>query len=225
MSDKQLFSYISTKYQYKLLKWLENKAIIIDFVRGSAGNLIHRILGSHDPIYWSDAINNSYETENNSIEWPKKGYIETYIDQGSTCHTEYSFIGEPPENKIYYRMCRNAEILKAMKQNKIFVLLTHVDIRTLNKNIKVLRIVGDVNKLKRNHLYKTHIPKQFYKPTIEDNTYNLNINNLVDKNYDIFEKEYLTLCSYLNLIPNTKSVRKFILVWRSKQDFGNKINV
>ena len=211
----------AAKYQIKLLKWLENKAIIIHFVRGSAGNLIHRVLGSHDSIYWSYEINNSYETENNSIKWPKKGYIETYIDQGCTCHTGYSFIEEPHENKIYYRMCRNAEILKAMKQDKTFVLQTHLDIRPLNKNIKVLRIVGDVNKLKRNHLYKTHTPKQFYKPTIEDNTYNLNINNLVDKSYDIFEKEYLTLCSYLNLIPNTKPVRDFILVWRSKQDFGN----
>ena len=209
------------KYQIKLLKWLENKAIIIHFVRGSAGNLIHRVLGSHDSIYWSYEINNSYETENNSIKWPKKGYIETYIDQGCTCHTGYSFIEEPHENKIYYRMCRNAEILKAMKQDKTFVLQTHLDIRPLNKNIKVLRIVGDVNKLKRNHLYKTHTPKQFYKPTIEDNTYNLNINNLVDKSYDIFEKEYLTLCSYLNLIPNTKPVRDFILVWRSKQTLVN----
>ena len=216
MSDKQVF-----KYQYKLLKWLENKTIIIHFVRGSAGNLIHRVLGSHDSIYWSYEINNSYETENNSIKWPKKGYIETYIDQGCTCHTGYSFIEEPHENKIYYRMCRNAEILKAMKQDKTFVLQTHLDIRPLNKNIKVLRIVGDVNKLKRNHLYKTHTPKQFYKPTIEDNTYNLNINNLVDKSYDIFEKEYLALCNQYKFTPNTKPVRDFILVWRSKQDFGN----
>ena len=63
--------------------------------------------------------------------------------------------------------------------------------------------------------------KQFYKPTIEDNTYNLNINNLVDENYDIFEKEYLALCNQYKFTPNTKPVRDFILVWRSKQTLVN----
>ena len=241
MSDRELFRYLppkydrqgeglvyplpekctASKYQYKLLEWLENKAIIIHFERGSAGNLVHRVLGSHDPIYWSYEINNSYEKENNPIKWPKHGYIEIHIDQGCTCHTGHSFIEEAHENRIHDRIFRNSEILKAMKQNKTFVLLTHVDIRTLNRNIRVLRIVGDENKLKRNHLYKTHVPKQFHKPIIEDNTYNLNINNLVDENYDIFEKEYLALCNQYKFTPNTKPVRDFILVWRNKQDFSN----
>ena len=172
----------------KELEWLENKAIIIHFERGSAGNLVHRVLGSHDPIYWSYEINNSYEKENNPIKWPKHGYIEIHIDQGCTCHTGHSFIEEAHENRIHDRIFRNSKIHKAMKQNKTIVLLTHVEIRSLNRNIRVLRIVGDENKLKRNHLYNTHVPKQFHKPIIEDNTYNLNINNLVDENYDIFEK-------------------------------------
>ena len=211
--------YIASKYQYKLLEWLENKAIIIHFERGSAGNLVHRVLGSHDPIYWSYEINNSYEIENNPIKWPKHGYIEIHIDQSCTCHTGHSFIEEGHQNRIHDRIFRNSEILKAMKQNKIFVFLSHVDIRTLNKDIRVLRIVGDESKLRRKGIARPG--RHFLQPIVEDNTYNLNINNLVDKNYDIFEKEYLDLCNQYKFTSNTKAIRDFILVWRSKQSLVN----
>ena len=237
MSDKQLFKYIqpntddldnltidrnnfeAAKYQYKILKWLENKSIVICFERGSAGNLVHRILGSHDPIYWSQGVNNSHELETNPIKWPNKGYIEHYMDQGVTCHTGHSFIEEGHQNRTTDRIYRNSEILKAVKQNKIFVFLSHVNIRTLNKNTQVLRIVGDESRLRRKNIARPG--RHFLQPIVEDNTYNLNINNLVDENYDIFEKEYLALCNQYKFIPNTKPVRDFILVWRSKQTFIN----
>ena len=237
MSDKQVFKYIqpntddldnisidrnnfeAAKYQYKILKWLENKSIVICFERGSAGNLVHRILGSHEPIYWSQGINNSYELETNPIKWPNKGYIEHYMDQGVTCHTGHSFIEEGHQNRTTDRIYRNSEILKAVKQNKIFVFLSHVDIRTLNKNTQVIRIVGDESKLRRKNIAR--LGRRFLQPIVEDNTYNLNINNLVAENYDIFKKEYLALCNQYNFIPNTEPVRKFILVWRSKQTFIN----
>ena len=237
MSDKQLFKYIqpntddldnltidrnnfeAAKYQYKILKWLENKSIVICFERGSAGNLVHRILGSHEPIYWSQGINNSYELETNPIKWPNKGYIEHYMDQGVTCHTGHSFIEEGHQNRTTDRIYRNSEILKAVKQNKIFVFLSHVNIRTLNKNTQVLRIVGDESRLRRKNIARPG--RHFLQPIVEDNTYNLNINNLVDENYDIFEKEYLALCSQYKFTPNTKPVRDFILVWRNKQTLVN----
>ena len=46
---------------------------------------------------------------------------------------------------------------------------------------------------------------------------NVNINKLTSQDYATFKKEYLALCNYLNLTPNIKPVRDFILVWRSKQ--------
>ena len=83
----------------------------------------------------------------------------------------------------------------------------------------MIRIVGDEYKLRRKGIARPG--RHFLQPILEDNTYNLNINNLVDENYDIFEKEYLALCNQYKFIPNTKPVRDFILVWRSKQTFIN----
>ena len=94
-----------------------------------------------------------------------------------------------------------------------------MNIRTLNKNTQVLRIVGDESRLRRKNIARPG--RHFLQPIVEDNTYNLNINNLVDENYDIFEKEYLALCNQYKLTPNTKPVRDFILVWRSKQILVN----
>jgi hypothetical protein len=207
------------KYQTKLLKGIEDKGIIIHYERGSAGNLVHRIIASHDTIYWSKLINNSYISESNPLKWPEKGFIEYFIAPDRVCHATYCFIEEEHQNKIAERIPRNSEILKALKTNKIVVLQSHVDVRTLNKNIQVIRIVGDERRLRRKEIARPG--RHFLQPIVEDNTYNLNINNLVDENYDIFKKEYLALCNQYNFIPNTEPVRKFILVWRSKQTFIN----
>ena len=207
------------KYQAKLLKGIEDKGIIIQYERGSAGNLVHRIIASHEPIYWSKLINNSYISESNPLKWPEKGFIEYSIAPDMVCHATYCFIEEEHQNKVAERIPRNSEILKALKTNKIVVLQSHVDIRCLNKNIQVIRIVGDEYKLRRKGIARPG--RHFLQPILEDNTYNLNINNLVDENYDIFEKEYLALCNQYKFIPNTKPVRDFILVWRSKQTFIN----
>jgi len=124
-------------------------------------------------------------------------------------------------------------IIKAIKSNKRIIIKTHEDIvRQLNKNIKIIRIVGDANKLNRiklretlagkfnpsiNNLKLDDLSNKFLKPIIEPNTYNLNINNLVAENYDIFKKEYLELCINLNIAPDIKPVRAFILEWVSRQ--------
>ena len=84
-------------------------------------------------------------------------------------------------------------------------------------NIKIIRIVGTNRREDRPIIYKTHPFKEFYKPVNHPNTYNININNLTSIDYSIFKKEYLALCNNLNLTPNIKEVRDFILVWRSKQ--------
>jgi len=208
------------KYQIKLLKWIENKGIIVHYERGSAGNLVQRVVASHNPVYWSKLINNSYIPESNPIKWPEKGFMEDGLYTDIVCHSTYSYIEEEHhQNRVADRISRDSEILKAIRANKIVVLKSHVDIRILNKNIYVIRIVGDECKLRRKNIARPG--RHFLQPIVEDNTYNLNINNLVDKSYDIFEKEYLALCNQYKFTPNTKPVRDFILVWRSKQDFGN----
>jgi len=202
------------KYQTKLLKGIEDKGIIIYYEKGSAGNLLHRIIAaSSSSVYWSKFINksNSYIKDDKPLEWSKEEFI--------TCHTGHFFIEESHMSRVLDRRHRDSEVIKAIKQNKIIVLQTHVDIRCLNKNIKVLRIVGDEARLRRKGIARTG--RHFLQPIVEDNTYNLNINNLVDKNYDIFKKEYLNLCSNYNFTSDVKAIRDFILLWRSKQTFIN----
>lgn len=94
-----------------------------------------------------------------------------------------------------------------------------MDIRRLNNDVKILRIVGNL---------PDRFNPQGYKDkniTVENhvNTYNLNINNLLSTDYNIFIDEYLKLCTYFNLEPMINSVRSFILMWLDKQTRGNSV--
>jgi len=191
-----------------ILKKLENKAIIIEYIRGSAGNLVGRIIASDNKFYWDHNINNSYEYESNPIRWPKRDYKT----RANTCESRYGWF----DTTITSVEGRNS-ILKAMKSKKLYIFRLNSSLRHLNNNIKIIRIVGINNRNNRPSLYTTHPVKEFYKPIIHPNTYNLNINKLTSEDYAIFKKEYLALCSYLNLIPNTKEVKNFIDIWRIKQ--------
>ena len=58
-----------------ILKKLEDKALIVEYVRGSGGNLVQRIIASDNKFYWDADINNSFCKESNPIYWPEKGFI------------------------------------------------------------------------------------------------------------------------------------------------------
>ena len=191
-----------------ILKKLENKAIIIEYIRGSAGNLVGRIIASDNKFYWDHDMNNSYEYESNPIKWPKGDYKA----RANTCESRYGFF----DTTITSVEGRNS-ILKAMKSKKLYIFRLNSSLRHLNNNIKIIRIVGINNRNNRPSLYTTHSVKEFYKPIKHPNTYNLNINNLTSTDYNIFKKEYIGLCNNLNLTPNIEEVRNFILIWKDKQ--------
>ena len=46
-----------------LLSKLENKLIIIHFAKGSAGSLVHRVIGHDKSFYWHEDYNNYKSTE------------------------------------------------------------------------------------------------------------------------------------------------------------------
>ena len=191
-----------------ILKKLENKAIIIEYIRGSAGNLVGRIIASDNKFYWDHDMNNSYEYESNPIKWPKGDYKA----RANTCESRYGFF----DTTITSVEGRNS-ILKAMKAKKLYIFRSNSSLKHLNNTIKVIRIVGINNRNNRPSLYTTHSVKEFYKPIIHPNTYNLNINKLTSQDYATFKKEYLALCNNLKLTPNVKPVRNFILEWVSRQ--------
>ena len=212
-------------YEEQLLNRLEKSIVIIHFEKGSAGSLLHRIIAHSELFYWHKWYNNKHD--HNSLTWLNISDEEDNTNK-YTCHVNYSWLDEIKKNIMSQIL-----IIKAIKSNKRIIIKTHEDIvRQLNKNIKIIRIVGDANKLNRiklretlagkfnpsiNNLKLDDLSNKFLKPIIEPNTYNLNINNLVDENYDIFKKEYLELCINLNIVPDIKPVRAFILKWVSLQ--------
>jgi|TARA_B110000211_G_scaffold55116_1_gene61234 hypothetical protein len=196
-----------------ILKKLENKAIIVEYIRGSGGNLVQRIIASDNKFYWDADINNSFTKESDPIYWPKKGFIpqQKYVNN-SACESDYSFF-----EVVVYTTKGKSLLLKALKDNKMFSFKSHDSLRHLNNNIKIIRIVGINKREDRPIIYKTHPFKEFYKPVTHPNTYNININNLTSKDYKLFKIEYLALCRNLKLTPNVKPVRNFILEWISRQ--------
>ena len=202
-----------TKFYIKqLLSNLHSYIVIIEFTKGSAGSLVHRIIGHDKSFYWDVEYNNFNSTD--SLVFPKID-IKYDISSSITCHVSHSELQHINEKII------KSLILKAIKNNKKTILKDHLCItRSINKNIKIVRIVGNKKKLNRLKLQESHnhfLPNTYLTPILETNTYNLNINNLTSIDYNIFKKEYLALCADLKLTPDINPVRNFILEWVSRQ--------
>ena len=199
-------------YEEQLLNRLEKSIVIIHFEKGSAGSLLHRIIAHSKSFYWHKWYNNKHD--DNSLTWLNISDEEDNTNK-YTCHVNYSWLDEIKKDIISQIL-----IIKAIKSNKRIIIKTHQDIvRQLNKNIIIIRIVGNSSKLNRKILRSTHSYQvnKALLPINEPNTYNLNINNLVSKDYNAFLNEYKDLCTYLNIEVKIDKVREFINIWRSKQ--------
>jgi len=187
---------VNNKYYTKLLSTLVNKIILIEYMSGSGGCLVHRIIGSdYSNIYWDKGINNATDDSLDPLLWPDSGFhiqkphsIPETEQANYTCHTGSSmFYKEQEVDPTVLSL-----IIKANKVYKKAVIRTHDSFRKYNKHITIVRIVGP-------------------------NTHNLNINNLIDEDYNTFLNECNKLSTYLNIKLDIKKVRKFILIWVRKQ--------
>jgi len=208
---------VNNKYYTKLLSTLVNKIILIEYMSGSGGCLVHRIIGSdYSNIYWDKGINNATNDILDPLLWPDSGFhiqkphsIPEAEQANYTCHTGSSmFYKEQEVDPTVLSL-----IIKANKVYKKAVIRTHDSFRKYNKHIIIVRIVGDKNKLGRK-LSKNH---EFLDPIQEPNTHNLNINNLIAEDYNTFLNECNNLSTYLNIEVKIDKVREFINIWRSKQ--------
>jgi hypothetical protein len=208
-----------------LLNKFNDKIVIVAHVSGYAGSLVYRILAADNKFYWSKGISGVLTEESYySIKWPDntEGF-RTYDPDNrtgkllktqhlATCHVQIPLVEDANMQDIieYYK------IISA--SNKKLLLRTHLmNIRALNNDIKIVRIIGSLPDRFNGNNYKN------INVIAEDhiNTYNLNINNLLSINYDIFLSEYLSLCNYYKIEPVINSVRSFILMWLDKQTRGN----
>ena len=224
--------YTMTKYEKEislLLSKFNQNIVIIAHSSGYTGGLVYRILAADSNFYWSKDISGIITDENyEPLRWPnktegfkiygldndKQAYVMFKMQHLSTCHVQIPLI----EHHTIEHIKENIRIITS--SNKKLILRTHdMDIRKINNNIKILRIVGN--------LPDRFNPRGFRDKniTIENhiNTYNLNINNLLSTDYNIFIDEYLKLCTYFDLEPMINSVRSFILMWLDKQTRGHYV--
>lgn len=213
----------------QILYNIQDKAVIIQYKMGSAGNLVQRIIGNDSKFYWDKVLDNhiniqyvdyllstnKYERVD-SLNWPEEGFNSSPY---SACHSGDSFFFAPFDNSYNHIKVKKL-LIRAIKVNKIFIFKSHEYLRPLNKNIIIIRIVGNTSKLNRKLLKSTdsYQVNKALLPIKELNTYNLNINNLVSKDYNTFLSEYKDLCTYLNIEMKIDKVKDFINIWRSKQN-------
>ena len=210
-------SLVSNNYFNKFLNTVTNQ-IIIEYRSRSGGNLVQRIIASDSKnIYWDKFINNSTEDTIDPIYWPINGFrpqiphtISPKDQQLHTCHTGGSLMhmGDREELTSLLSLVKKAE-----KVNKRLIIRSHNKLRKYNKNMTIVRVIGNKKQLGRN----LQSLKEFFEPVNEPNTHNININKLVSEDYELFLCEYTNLCKFLNINMNTHKVRKFIEEWVARQ--------
>ena len=96
---------MNNKYYTKLLSTLVNKIILIEYMSGSGGCLVHRIIGSdYSNIYWDKGINNATNDSLDPLLWPDSGFhiqkphsIPEAEQANYTCHTGSSMFYKEQE--------------------------------------------------------------------------------------------------------------------------------
>jgi len=189
----------------KFVNLLEKHLLIVQYARGSAGNLVQRIIGADQQYYWDSVINNAVDNNDNPIHWPDEGFrIQTskltIEEQRSACHTGFCNIFDDNDRELI----NNVQLAKKAVSNKQkLIVKTDFDIRSFNKSVPIVRVIGSpIRKIK------------CAKPLteiIEDNTINIDINKLLQTT-----EEYKKLCNFLSLTPN-KNVQLFIESWLYRQ--------
>ena len=205
------------------LNKVSDRLTIIAHAPGFAGSLVYRILAADDKFYWSKDISGVLTDESHEpLRWPDKteGFRindfsnnQTYIafkwQHLTMCHIQVPLL---EDDNYIDNIIRYYNIISTVNE-KLLIRTHDMGIRKLNKDVKIIRIIGNLPN-RFNHT------ENKYKQIMSEkhiNTYNVNINNLLSIDYDIFLDEYLNLCRYLNIEPKINSVRSFILMWLDKQ--------
>jgi hypothetical protein len=210
---------------------------VISVLGGHGGNLVLRILaGTDNKWLWSKYMAMSRELDSNSkpLDWPRntEGYLtydmvgweevrgsrtwSSYFKENhlASAHTGITNIENTTESRF------NTFITDANNYNKKILIRSHnLDIHKELPNVEVIRIYGNLNKILVRSRPQYYI-RNFYniEPINATNVYNLNIGNLISREYNIFVEEYLQLCEYFNIYPNISNIRAYILNWIERLD-------
>jgi len=211
---------------------MSKKLIGIIYFQGGAGGALTRILQSHKEVYWTtDWLNHDdpditdpIQFPNNPItlrrENPDMGLPDSYYLQSAHGMSHHSFrMIVPYVNKFikdgcskifFYDALRDIDIIckgTCPQKNYIYCYASNI---FLNKRYSTIFeedfIKSQIDTVNRNHpMY------------IQQANYVVNIENLLNIDYYIFEEEYNKLISHYNLTSRISGVRAFILAWIERQ--------
>jgi hypothetical protein len=230
----------SVETQCRIKKYINSNPelfTVIAVTGGHCGNLLLRlIVGTDGRWLWKKYMAMSKELDSNSkpLDWPRntEGYL-TYEMHGwkkiigsrtwsnyfkenhlASAHTGMTNIEYTPESRF------NTYVSEAVNNNKKVIMRSHnLEIHKELPDVEIIRVYGNLEKLLKKSKNVYYI-RNFLniEPIKATNVYNLNIGNLICREYNIFVDEYLQLCEHFNMYPNTSNVRAYILNWIERLD-------
>ena len=201
-----------------LINQFPEKFSIISAKQGFFGSLVYRIIAGTDTKFvWKNNFCGTTIENLKPLEWPRKteGFL-TYEVSMELTFKENHFAAVHIGSKLLEKYENEKELARLYEKNKILLLKTHL----LNsyKELRVkkyTRVYGSTTKI-INPKITGFRRSDYIKPVSAKYVFNLNIENLMSDNYDIFFKEYLNLCNFYDMLPNTNNVRAFILLHKER---------
>ena len=205
----------------KVINHKKNNFTVVAAYYGFFGSLVYRLVAGSDKKYvWNQSFSSTNE-DLNPLQWPK--YIEGFTVYNRDAkewnptfrenHATAAHIGlELVENMSA------KELLKYFKNEKVLLLRTHHMYAYQRLMCKFIRVGGNLRTILPK-FNKTGLRYNGYKniyPVGKDLVHDLNIEKLLSEDYEVFLCEYLSLCQFLDILPNINNVRSFILLFNER---------
>lgn len=209
-----------TKKIQAVINKFPNSYCLLEAPKGMFGSLVYRIIAaSSDKIIWNSSFCGSVE-DLTPLEWPRyqEGFLIYNIGKNTykvfkESHLAAAHISLPLLENMYYQDFKSKSNFK-----QILLIKSHLTDLHQTYNCKVFRLTGSLKNIVPYNTHKGIRSKQEleFRPIQSDNVYNINVEKLLSEDYEIYEKEYLSLCKNLDTLPNINNVRQFILLMRDK---------
>ena len=221
----------------KFFSMYQEKFEVISFMTGMGGAMVYRILAHNKKYYWEDDFSciESDQHRKLSLDWPDFdiGYkahpnrrdpetleqIEDNIPAQRLGAVHVNVLEFPSIQAFYYPDVNKEAMLRKftvyfarMKKDQKILFRSHdMGVHNSWPNNRIIRIWG--SSAMRDTYYDNGV---FTHPISAPNVVNVNINKLLNPDYDVFLAEYLELCNNLNITPTIIPVRGYILNYNER---------
>lgn len=209
-----------TKKIQAVINKFPNSYCLLEAPKGMFGSLVYRIIAaSSDKIIWNSSFCGSTE-DLAPLEWPRyqEGFLIYNIGKATykffkESHLAAAHISLPLLENMSFQELKNKSNFK-----QSLLIKSHLTDLHENYNCKVYRLTGSLKNIvpyDKNTQLRSEQHLNFM-PAKTNKVYNIDVEKLMSEDYDVFEKEYLSLCDNLDTLPNINNVRQFILLMRDK---------